>query len=132
MKTKIIESSYSRLLSEIKQKIQEARNQAYLAINKKMIVLYWEIGQRIAEKQKAEGWGTKVIQRLSEDLSEDAQDCSSFSVRNLKYMLKLYKTYLDFGRVGGPFRGRPLTEPYGRVTYTALYTSAIHSLVSCQ
>ncbi|NUM33858.1 MAG: DUF1016 domain-containing protein [Candidatus Brocadiae bacterium] len=99
MKTKIIESSYIRLLSEIKKKIQEARNQAYLAVNKKMILLYWEIGQMIAEKQKAEGWGTKVIQRLADDLSKDTQDCPSFSVRNLKYMLKLYKTYLDFAFV---------------------------------
>lgn len=96
MKTKNLETSYVALLSEIKRKIQEARNRAYLAINQKMIVLYWEIGQSIAEKQKIEGWGTKIIQRISDDLVADMQDASSFSVRNLKYMLKLHKTYSNF------------------------------------
>ena len=61
-----------------------------------MLLLYWEIGKLIAERQATEGWGAKVIQKLSDDLREEIPDTSSFSVRNLKYMLKLYKTYPDF------------------------------------
>ncbi len=88
--------AYSKLLSEIKIKIIQARNRAYLSVNKEMILLYWEIGKLIAKKQETEGWGTKVIQRLSDDLRADLPNSSSFSLRNLKYMLKFYKSYPNF------------------------------------
>ena len=81
MKAKILESDYNTLLSEIKRRIQEARNRAYLSVNREMLLLYWEIGMLIAQKQEVEGWGAKVIQRLSDDLRAEIPDGTSFSLR---------------------------------------------------
>ena len=93
MDSKLIEKSYHALLIEIKHRIQEARNRAYLAVNREMILLYWEIGRGIAKKQEHEGWGGKVIELLSQDLKAESQENQSFSARNLKYMLKFYRAY---------------------------------------
>ena len=43
-------------------------HRAPLAANRELLALYWDIGRMILEPQKAEGWGTKVIDRLSRDL----------------------------------------------------------------
>jgi predicted nuclease of restriction endonuclease-like (RecB) superfamily len=51
-----------------------------------MIMLYWDIGRMILDRQKNEGWGAKVIDRLSFDLREAYPDMSGLSPRNLKYM----------------------------------------------
>ena len=50
------------------------------------MILYWDIGQGILRKQKEEGWGAKVIDRLSADLAKAFPDMKGFSPRNLKYM----------------------------------------------
>ena len=36
--------------------------------NTSMICLYWNIGRAILKKQEEEGWGAKVIDRMSKDL----------------------------------------------------------------
>ncbi len=51
-----------------------------------MVLLYWEIGKIILARQQAEGWGAKVIDRLSADLRAAFPDMGGLSARNLKYM----------------------------------------------
>jgi len=51
-----------------------------------MILLYWDIGRIILERQDQAGWGAKVIDRLSMDLRDAFPDMDGFSPRNLKYM----------------------------------------------
>jgi hypothetical protein len=58
--------------------------------------LYWSIGKDIVEKLKHEGWGAKIIDRLSHDLSITFPGISGFSTRNLKYMRKFTSIYKDF------------------------------------
>jgi hypothetical protein len=53
--------------------------------------LYWEIGLEILKKQKKEGWGTKVIDRLAKDLKESFPKIAGFSPRNLFYMKQFAK-----------------------------------------
>jgi predicted nuclease of restriction endonuclease-like (RecB) superfamily len=60
-----------------------------------LVTLYWEIGCLILQRQKAEGWGTKVIDRLSVDLTREFPDQKGFSARNLKYMRKFAESYSD-------------------------------------
>ena len=50
---------------------------------------YWAIGKEILDRQGEEGWGTKVIDRLSADLKRRFPDANGFSPRNLKYMRAL-------------------------------------------
>lgn len=79
-------ADYSQWLTDLKQRIQSERLRIVLASNAAMILLYWEIGQSILEKQNAQGWGKKIIDRLSFDLREQFPEMKGFSPRNLGYM----------------------------------------------
>ena len=59
---------YEATLAAAKVAIQAARSRAVLAANSELIGLYWDLGRLILERQAADGWGTKVIQRFSSDL----------------------------------------------------------------
>ena len=77
---------YAEALSEIKRRIQQERLRVVLAANSAMVLLYWDIGRTILDRQKRAGWGAKVIDRLALDLREAFPDMKGFSPRNLKYM----------------------------------------------
>ncbi len=77
---------YLSFIRELKDTISRQRIKTVLAANTSMILLYWDIGSAILERQKKEGWGTKVIDRMSFDLKSEFPDMSGFSPRNLKYM----------------------------------------------
>ncbi len=79
-------SGYGALLDELKQRIANERVRVVLAANSAMVLLYWDIGRSILERQQQEGWGTKVIDRLSADLRQAFPDMTGLSSRNLKYM----------------------------------------------
>ena len=51
-----------------------------------MVLLYWDIGRMILDRQERAGWGAKVIDRLSTDLRAAYPDMKGPSSRNLKYM----------------------------------------------
>lgn len=57
--------------------------------------MHWDLGQDICQKQKEEGWGAKIIDRLSSDLRKEFPEMSGFSVRNLKYMRKFSENWPD-------------------------------------
>jgi predicted nuclease of restriction endonuclease-like (RecB) superfamily len=80
--------SYRELFDSIKSKIGKTRLQTVISANTSMILLYWDVGNEILKKQSDEGWGAKVIDRLSKDLSDAFPDMKGFSPRNLKYMRK--------------------------------------------
>jgi len=77
---------YLAALSDIKSRIQQTRLKTALAANSAMILLYWDIGRLILERQEKEGWGAKVIDRLSSDLRDAYPEMTGLSPRNLKYM----------------------------------------------
>ena len=62
--------SYMKFIEEIKAQIQTRRLSVVLNANSSMICLYWTIGKAILDKQQAEGWGAKVIDRMAKDLKE--------------------------------------------------------------
>jgi predicted nuclease of restriction endonuclease-like (RecB) superfamily len=77
---------YAALLKDIKGRVRTAQVRAALAVNRGLILLYWSIGRDILDRQKVEGWGTKVIERLAKDLGTEFLGIEGFSPRNLKYM----------------------------------------------
>lgn len=91
--------SYLAFINDIKESIKRERLKIVLTANKSMIILYWNIGNKILEKQRAEGWGAKVIDRLSKDLKDAFPEMQGFSSRNLKYMRKFAECWSDFGIV---------------------------------
>ena len=79
-------TDYAPLLADIKARVQVARIKAGLAANRELLALYWDIGRLILDRQRNEGWGAKVIDRLSADLQREFPGQQGFSPRNLKYM----------------------------------------------
>ena len=79
-------ADYGDWLTALKRHIQGARQRAVLAANAEQIRLYHDIGREILERQSQQGWGAKVIDRLSADLRAEFPDMKGLSASNLKYM----------------------------------------------
>lgn len=77
---------YADVLRDIKLLIRQERLRATMAANSALVLMCWEIGRMILKRQKKEGWGSKVIDRLSIDLRATYPDMKGLSPRNLKYM----------------------------------------------
>jgi len=93
--SKVDMALYRDLLTDIKTRIRQAQNRAAMSANAEMLLLYWDIGQMIAEKQEAEGWGAAVIPRLAVDLRNDLPGPKGFSDRNMRRMVQFYREYPD-------------------------------------
>jgi len=93
---------YQSLLGDIKTAIQQARLRATLAVNTEMILLYWQTGKMIADRQHQEGWSAKVIPRLAADLKHEFADLKGFSERNLGYMLRFALEYPEISILQQP------------------------------
>ena len=78
--------SYDAAFAAIKERIRTERQRIIMAANAAMVMLYWDIGTMILDRQRQEGWGAKVIDRLSYDLREAFPSMQGLSPRNLKYM----------------------------------------------
>jgi len=87
--------AYGQWLAELKQRINGAQYAALRAVNKELIVLYWDIGKTIHERQETEGWGKSVVERLAADLKAEFGEKSGFSAQNLWYMRQFYGEYKD-------------------------------------
>ena len=77
---------YADWLAELKARIHAAQQRAALAVNRELVLLYWQIGRDILERQAKQGWGAKVIERLAHDLRLAFPDMKGFSRANLMYM----------------------------------------------
>jgi len=88
-------AGYSKLLKDIKNRIRNSRVKAALSVNRELVLLYWNIGRAILNKQQKEGWGAKVIDRLAKDLHQEFPEMKGFSSRNLKYMRAFAEVYSD-------------------------------------
>jgi len=88
-------NGYAALLGDLKERIRSARLRAALAVNQELVLLYWSIGRDILARQLDEGWGTRVIDRLSADLRRDFPEMTGLSARNLKYMRAFAEAHPD-------------------------------------
>ncbi len=95
MTDSLLPPNYDRFLKDLKHRIRTAQVKAALAINQEMVMLYWSIGRDILQRQESEGWGTKVIDRLAQDLKAAFPDIRGFSPRNIRYMRTFALAYPD-------------------------------------
>ena len=89
-------NNYQEILKQLKEKIRLARTKVVYSANTQLLEIYWEVGRTILHQQSKEGWGTKVIDRLSNDLRAEFSDMKGLSVRNLKYMRAFAEAYPNF------------------------------------
>ena len=88
-------AEYPAWVSEIKARIHAAQQRAALVVNRELVLLYWQIGRDILDRQNREGWGAKVIERLAQDLRSAFPDMKGFSRANLMYMRAFAEAWTD-------------------------------------
>jgi predicted nuclease of restriction endonuclease-like (RecB) superfamily len=88
-------TNYAELLQALQERIRRAQVTAALAVNRDLVLLYWQIGREILAQQAAHGWGAKVIDHLAQDLRRAFPEMKGFSPRNLKYMRSFAEAWPD-------------------------------------
>ena len=88
-------SGYADWFTDLKTRIHTAQQRAALAVNRELVLLYWQIGRDILERQAQQGWGAKVIERLAHDLRTAFPDIKGFSRANLMYMRAFAEAWPD-------------------------------------
>ena len=92
--TVAVNGAYQGLVQSIGQALENGRRGAAHAVNRMLLVTYWQIGKYIVDyeqggKEKAE-YGSELLARLSRDLT--ARHGKGFSHSNIIYIRKLYLT----------------------------------------
>lgn len=88
-------TGYADWLADLKGRIHSAQQRATLAVNRELVLLYWQIGRDILQRQADQGWGAKVIERLAQDLRAAFPEMKGFSRANLMYMRALAQAWPD-------------------------------------
>ncbi|MBU2839081.1 DUF1016 domain-containing protein [Acidithiobacillus thiooxidans] len=104
-------AGYADWLAELKARIHSAQQRATLAVNRELVLLYWQIGQHILTRQAAQGWGAKVIERLAHDLRNAFPEMKGFSRANLMYMRAFAEAWPDEQIVQQAVGQLPLPPP---------------------
>ena len=113
-------AGYGDWLADLKDRIHIAQQRATLAVNRELVLLYWQIGRDILARQADQGWGAKVIDRLAHDLRAAFPEMKGFSRANLMYMRAFAEAWPDAAIVQqavGQFRH--LATPQQRHAYTS-------------
>jgi hypothetical protein len=93
--TVMTSSEYRRFIEDLKARVISARISAVRAVNRDVILLYWDIGRGIREKQQALGWGDSIVEMVSADLRQAFPGSFGFSPQNVWRMLQFFRTYTD-------------------------------------
>jgi predicted nuclease of restriction endonuclease-like (RecB) superfamily len=111
---------YPSFLEDLKARIRAAQVKVALAANEELIRLYWDIGKAIVERQRAEGWGKAIVDRLASDLQEAFPGIAGFSPSNIWRMRAFYLAWTEevlahaARELGGPDLAQVARELDGR------------------
>lgn len=97
---------YAVLLTAIKERVAKAQVRAHAAVSRELNLLYWQIGQDIVKRQKREGWGRAVIEKLAADIQAAFPGMEGFSANNVWRMRAFYLAY----EVEGSILAQPAQE----------------------
>lgn len=97
-----VPDGYADWLADLKTRIHAAQQRAALAVNRELVLLYWQIGHDILQRQAEQGWGAKVIDRLAHDLRTAFPEVKGFSRANLMYMRAFAQAWPDSSIVQQP------------------------------
>jgi len=91
--TLLISPDYLKFIKELKARVVSARITAARAITHEAILLYWDIGRGIVEKQKLHAWGDSVVEMVAAELKTAFPGMRGFSPRNVWDMRRFYAAY---------------------------------------
>jgi len=83
---------YFEVLNDIKFELTTAQNKAITTANEYMITAYYNIGQRLVEKDT---WGSKFLKLLAQDLKVSLPKVKGLSYTNLRYMKRFALAYTE-------------------------------------
>ena len=107
-------NGYSEWKNNIEYLIEVSKLRSAINVNTDTLTLYWNIGNSILQKQQNEGWGKKIIEQLSKDLSNRFPNDRGYSERNLRNMKYFTQEYPDF-----PILQVPLAKLKGQAIWQA-------------
>ncbi len=84
---------YREFITNLKARVAAAQLSAARAVNRDLILLYWDIGRGIVEKQRSLGWGEAVVEMVAADLRAAFPQMTGFSARNVWDMRRLNEAY---------------------------------------
>jgi predicted nuclease of restriction endonuclease-like (RecB) superfamily len=84
---------YADLLEQLKARVRAAQVRVARAANTEVLRLYWSVGRDILDRQEQAGWGSRVIDRLADDLRAEFPDQRGWGRRNLHYMRALAEAW---------------------------------------
>jgi len=90
-----VPEGYESFLKSLKERVQAVQLRAALSVNRELVLLYGSIGHDILARQKNQGWGAKVIDRLARDLHSEFPEMNGLSRTNLLYMQAFAEAWPD-------------------------------------
>lgn len=87
-------SAHTQLLGDIRQLIEQGRQQLASTVNSALTQLYWQIGQRIRSdvlQGERAAYGEQIVSALSRQLEVDYG--RGFSAKNLRHMLRFAEAF---------------------------------------
>lgn len=84
---------YPSLVTSIKERVRSAQYEAFKAVNRELVGLYWDIGRMIVERQAGGTWGRAIVQQLAGDLQQEFSGVGGFSASKLWRMKRFFEAY---------------------------------------
>jgi predicted nuclease of restriction endonuclease-like (RecB) superfamily len=85
--------------SHITTLISKAKENAFQAVNKELVTLYWHIGEYVSQQVEKKAWGKSVVKELSLFIQQSEPNIVGFSPQNIWRMKQFFETYKDFPKL---------------------------------
>lgn len=93
----MIHSSENKIISDIRNLIEQSRHQVAAAVNAGMTLMYWHIGERINREilgGERAAYGKQIVAQLAQTLQSEYGK-GSFSEKHLRQMMRFAETFPD-------------------------------------
>lgn len=90
-------NSESKIISDIRNLIEQSRHQVAVAVNTGMTLMYWHIGERINREilgGERAAYGKQIVAQLAQTLQSEYGK-GSFSEKHLRQMMRFAETFPD-------------------------------------
>lgn len=88
----MLENDFKKIIVSIKEEIVNTQIKIAMQSNRSLIQLYFKIGKILYDNYE---YGNKFIDQIAQELKLEYPNSIGYSVRNLKYMKKIYIEYKD-------------------------------------
>ena len=80
---------------EVLSIIDKARENAFQAVNRELINMYWNIGQYVSHRVAEDNWGKSVVKDFSDFIQKHYVGIKGFSASNIWRMKQFYELYTE-------------------------------------